>query len=151
MIHDHKNSTVDGVLWDHGANAPIRFVRWYDDSSGEYEAIKVAANGIDMVREEHSTKAVHYQGRAKGRLELIPIGDAKLLGRVPQKVVEQIPTPLPSGAKEDGITDYKRLYFQVWQHRGEANRCVDERWLDFLKNNPFLDSLVLRKGRLVTT
>ncbi len=150
MIHHCKDGAA-GVLLDHGTGLAIRFAVWYDDETGDYEALKVASNGQDYACDERY-KAIRYRGKAKGKLELISLGDARLLGKVnPQKVPEVVATPLPHGAKQQGLEDYKRLYFHVWNQRGDAMKCVDQRWIDFLKNNTFLDHLILRKGRLVTT
>jgi hypothetical protein len=145
----HCNSGAAGVLFDHGANAPIRFAVWFDAETGAYEALKVASNGVDIACDS-DYKAIRYRGRAKGRLELVPFGDARLLGRVPVKTKEEIATPLPQGAKEQGLDDYKRLYFTVWNQRGESLKCIDDRWLAFLKENSFLDHLCLRKSRTIS-
>jgi hypothetical protein len=139
-----------GVLWDHGAGKAIRFAISADLQSGEYEAIKVHANGRDYACDENY-KAIRYKGRAVGRLEIYPLDRAATLGIPPAKEVETIATPLPPGAVQQGIEDYGRLYKEIRQFRGDSRRCAETAWDKYLDANPFLDSLVIRKRTIPTT
>lgn len=122
-----------GILIDRGTGRRIPLARWFDEETGEWEAFAEAPNGA--VRCDEQGRPILRRGRAVGRLELVPLGKAKLL-----------PGPPPTPAAE-GLASYQRLYFEVWQWRGEAQRCVNGRWIDFLKQNEFLDAFVIRRSR----
>lgn len=144
----HSKDGQAGVLLDHGTGKAIRFAVWYDAESGDYEAIHIASNGVDMACDE-DYKLLRYQGKAVGKLELIPLNRASDLGVEPQKVIE--PERLTVQQKEQGIEDYRKLYYGVWGKRGYAPKTVDSKWVDFVSKSSFLDSLIIRKGRLIPT
>lgn len=144
----HCDSGVAGVLFDRGTGRAIRFARWFDAETGEYEAIRVASNGVDMACDD-DYKVLRYRGKAVGRLELVPLSRGALLGVEPEKKVE--PMRLTVQEKEQGVEDYRKLYYGVWGRREEAKRSIDERWVRFVQGSSFLDGLILKKGRMVPT
>jgi hypothetical protein len=146
----HCSSGAAGVLYDHGAHKPIRFAIWYDVATGEYEAWQVASNGKDIACDKRY-RGIKYRGKAKGRLELIPLNAATpVLGPEPEKRLDLLSSRrLSIQQREQGVEDYRRLYGEVWGHRGEAHRCIDERWLAWVQKSSFLDSLIIKKGRSI--
>lgn len=124
-------SGAAGVLIDQGTGQRIPLARWFDDETGEWEAFVPAPNGA--VRLDDDGRPLLRRGRAKGRLVLVPVGKAKVL-------------PAPERpALAEGLAVYQRVYFDVWRFRGEAKRCVGDRWREFLAKNDFLDCFVVRR------
>jgi len=121
--------------------------RKFDTETGEYEYLQPAPNGVDVLCDELDQPIV-VKGKAKGKLELVPLDGAAQFGfRLPQRVKSPI-QPMTVEQKIDGLDTYKRVYTQVWQWRGESRRCVDTRWADYLAQSDFLDCFVLKR-RLV--
>lgn len=138
-----------GILFDYGTGKAVRFAVSCNLETGEYEAIQVAPDGINYACDENY-KAIKYKGRAKGKLEIFPIGDTRLIGVEPVKQASPIVTPLPEQAIEQGLADYQKLYFDVWKWRGDSTRIVQDKWEDFLRDNPFLDHLVIKRRTYTT-
>lgn len=121
-----------GVLVDRGTGKRIPFARWFDDETGEYEALQATADGKDILCEEDGSPIV-VRGRAVGRLELVPVAGAAPIGQRPPKRV-------------DGGTEvYKKLYFDVWALRGESKRCTSVRFEEYIKKAKFLDDFMVKK------
>jgi len=131
-----------GILIDHGTGRRIPFARWFDSQTGQFEAFVMASNGVDIACDENYRPLV-IKGKAVGRLELIPIGNAAQFGfEEPKKVIEQ---PLTVEQKQEGLDQYKKLYLTVWRWRGESGRVALTRWEEFLQQNDFLDHLVIKR------
>lgn len=137
-----------GVLVDHGTGKRIPYARKANLETGEYEAFVLAPNGTDILCDENRQPIVR-KGQAVGRLELVPFGDARLLGTDLQpKVSEFLVQPMGKDEKIAGLETYKRCFVQVFNElRGEARKTVDSRWEDFLKTNDFLDEFVITTKR----
>lgn len=136
-------SQLSGVLVDSGTGRRIPFPVWFDPDTGEYEAIKVAANGVDMACDE-DYRSITYRARAQGQLKLLPFGQAASIGQAPppKQVVDAAFT---AERRMAGLEQYKRVYHEVWRWRGESRRAVDDRWDDFIAQSDFLDHFVLRR------
>lgn len=141
-----SSSGTAGVVIDHGTGQRIPFVRWYDSDTGEYEAIRVASNGVDYACDD-KWKPITYRAKAVGRLELVPWNDAVKVGLIPEpkKVKDERPNI------REGLETYQKLFVEVWQFRGESRRVVDERFDTYLRQNNFLDHLILRRRPVTTT
>jgi hypothetical protein len=125
---------VRGVLIDRGTGRRIPLARWYDPETGEYEAFAEGPGGT--VRLDDKGQPVIVRGRAVGRLELVPQGSAWSPPKPPA------PTVTPPA---EGLVQYQRVYFEVWNRRGEARKCIQGRWREFLQKNDFLDTFVIRR------
>jgi hypothetical protein len=141
-IH-HCKSGAAGVLIDRGTGRRIPFAVWFDPETGDYEHFQPAANGVDMACDE-DWNPIRVRGRAKGKLELVPLGEAAKVGwKEPAKVRETI--KLTNEDREAGLEQYKKVYVHVWQDRGEARRIVDDRWEEYLRKSSFFDDLILKR------
>ncbi len=153
MILDARSKEKPaGVLVDLGTGLRIPFARKVDFERGTYEHLVPAPNGVDVLVDEYGKPLVR-QGRAVGRLELVPLDKAATIGAAPppQKVYSPI-EPLSADQKIDGLEQYKRVYVEVWQWRGESRKCADERFhAEFLRKNSFLDAFVIRRKVVPTT
>lgn len=139
MIDARSPLKPGGVLLDHGTGKRIPFARCFDPETGTYEAFAPAPNGKDILCDDDD-KPIVIKGKSKGRLELIPLGSAAVIGYKPPERVRK--TDIDKSA---GLQIYKQAYFETWQWRGEAKRCVADRWDSFLAQNDFLDMYVLRR------
>ena len=138
------------VLVDRGTNCRIPFAIWYDPATGDYEHFKLASNGVDMAADD-DWNPIRVRGKAIGALVLVPLGDSHQFGyREPVKIKEKALPKLSLEQRHAGLDQYRKVYTQVWQFRGESRRAVDERWEQYLKENVFFDSLMLRR-RLIKT
>ena len=138
MIFDSKDKNLAGVLVDRGTGQRIPFARWFDTDTGDYEAYDTP-DGRDILRDELGVPQTK-RGRAVGKLELLTMQDAvdlRLLVTTP-KIAKTIDNAA-------GLEQYKRVYFDVWQWRGEARRCVNDHWSEYLAQSDFLDDLVIRR------
>lgn len=133
-----------GVLIDTGTGKRIPFAVWADMETGEYEALTPAPNGVDYHCDLETGEPLRYRGRARGRLELVSAEGARDLAPPPRKVTGVI-EPMSPEQKRHGVEQYKRVYFEVWQFRGESKRVVDTRFADYLAKSNFLDAFVLRR------
>jgi len=125
-----------GILVDRGPNRRIPLARWYDPATGEYEAFVEGPGGT--VRRGDDGQPQVVRGRAQGKLELVPLGSAW----------QPAPPPAPKGTPPaEGLAQYQRVYFEVWNRRGEAKKCIRDRWQEFLRQNDFLDAFVIRRSR----
>lgn len=144
MMIDASKTKLAGVLIDTGTGKRIPFARRFDPETGEYEHFVPAPNGVDILVDDRFVPFIR-RGKAVGRLELVPLDDARLLGSdcKPKKVQGTI-LPLSRDEKVAGLETYKRVYVQVWSElRGEARKTVDSKWEDFLRNNDFLDEFLI--------
>lgn len=138
---------VGGVLFDHGTGKRIPFARRFDPLTGEWEGYWPAPNGVDVLGDDCGQPIVR-RGKAKGKLELIPMGKAAALGQAPVKpqVQQRAVRPMTKDEQLDGLETYKKAYQEVWHgFRGEAKRCVQDRWQEFLAKSDMFDSFILAK------
>lgn len=135
-----------GVVYDHGRACRVPFVIWFD-SEGNYEQHIPAPNGVDVICEPGTHRPYVRRGKAVGRLELLPFGKAELLGPnvEPPKRVEQTVQPLTKDEKVAGMQEYQKLFSTVWRWRGESDKAVNQRWLDYLRDSEFLGEFVLKR------
>lgn len=139
----HADSGAAGILVDLGTGRRIPFAVWFDTETGDYEAHEATADGRSMLAAEDCvTPLGTFRGRAVGQLKLVPMENAKLLGATPTPRAKRV-------EKAEGLERYKRVYFEVWQFRGEAKRTATSRWADYLLRDGFLDDLVIRRKHAV--
>jgi len=132
-----------GVLVDSATMKRIPFPRKVDMETGEVEYLVPAANGVDVLIDPYTQQPYIRRYKAIGKLVLEPMAKADRLGVAPPKKVVSEIQPMTPEEKVEGLNQYKRLYFQVWNGiRGEAAKCVNDRFADYLKTNHFLDSFL---------
>lgn len=146
LLDARQPEKPSGILVDHGTGKRIFKPRRVDFSSGEYEAFAAAPNGKDILVGDDDRPVV-VRGKSVGRLELVPIGSAHQFGVEKPKLTKSDVQPLSADQCLEGLEQYKKVYREVWCWRGESNRCVDDRWHQFLKTNDFLDSFMLRRRK----
>ena len=147
ILDSREQKTVPSVVIDTGTGKRIPKVVWFDSLTGEYEYLVLAPNGHDMLMDEYG-KTISRRGRAVGKLELVPIEQAANLGqfKLPPKKVHSPIQPLSKDEKIAGLECYKDVYITVWQDVKRVDReTVNQKWLDYLRKTPFLDSFVLRR------
>lgn len=134
-----------GVLVDLGTMKRIPFPKKWDVERGEVEYMVPAANGVDVLIDPYTQQPYVRKYKAVGKLVLEPLDKADKMGvGAPKKVVSHI-EPMTPEEKVEGLREYQRLYFQVWNgFRGEAAKCVNDRFGDWLSQNSFLDAFVLK-------
>ena len=148
IILDAKRDRCPGVLYDHGTGKRVPFARKINFQTGEVEHLVPAANEVDIAVDPYTRGAYVRKYKAKGKLELIPFGKADKLGVAPPKKVEGRIEPLTKEEKVEGLDRYKKVFFEVWQWRGNSDRVVDPQWQQYVKelqDNDFLDSFVIRR------
>lgn len=134
-----------GVLVDTATNKRIPFPRKVDFDTGEVEYFVPAANGTDILIDPYTQQPYIRKYKAVGKLQLVEMGKADKLGVQPPRKVESPILPMTPEEKIDGMDQYKKLYFEVWQWRGESSRVVHDRWSEFLDKSDFLDSFLLKR------
>lgn len=141
----NKKRLPAGVLVDQGTGKRIPFPRKVDMETGEVEYLVPAANGVDVLIDPYTQQPYVRKYKAVGKLVLVPMDKADKLGvPAPRKVVSEI-QPMTPEEKVEGLRQYKKLYFDVWNGlRGEARKCTNERFGEYLVKNHFLDSWVLK-------
>ena len=147
ILDSRKQKSLSGVVIDTGTGRRIPKVIWFDSTTGDYEYHVPAPNGHDVLIDEYGAVVVR-RGRAIGKLELIPLDQAANIGqfKVPPKQVHQTVQPLSKDEKIAGLECYKDVYISVWQDVKRVDReTVNQKWLDYLRKTPFLDSFVLRR------
>jgi hypothetical protein len=152
ILDSRKQKDTSGVVIDTGTGKRVPKVIWFDVTTGDYECHVPAPNGHDVLMDEFAQPIIR-RGSAVGKLELIPLDQAANLGqfKVPPKKVHQTVQPLSKDEKVAGLELYKDVYITVWQDiRKVDKKTVNEKWLAYLRNTPFLDSLVLRRRSVPT-
>lgn len=135
-----------GVLVDQGTGKRIPFPRVVDTENGYVEYLVPAANGVDVLIDAYTQQPYVRKYKAVGKLVLLPMAQADKLGVPPPKKVESVIEPMRPEEKVEGLRQYKKLYLEVWNgFRGEAVKCVNDRFAEYLKQNSFLDAFVLAK------
>lgn len=132
-----------GILIDKGTGRRIPFARTVDFDKGTYEALQATADGKDYLCDDNNPIVV--RGRAVGELELVPIENASSLGVEPPKKVNGTILPMTADQRIEGLHQYKRIFSLVWNQRGEAMRCVNDRFEEYLRTTTFLDCFVLKR------
>ncbi len=134
-----------GVLIDRGTGKRIPLAFKADMDTGEWEAHVPAPNGTDIQADELH-RPMTCKGRAVGKLELVSMEGAEHFGVKPPQLVDSPVVVITKDMKLAGLDSYKRTYFQVWNNfRGEAQKCVNDRFSDYLKKNQFLDTFCIRR------
>jgi hypothetical protein len=137
IIDASKIPVEKAVIVDTGTGQRIPFVYKADFTTGEYWAWKSANEGRDYACKADCTTPISVHGFAKGRLKAEPLdGEGKML----------LPSPEPKKVVDvkAQVHVFKEICKKVWHDYGkESKRCIDQRWLDLVKSDPFLDSLLL--------
>lgn len=142
-----------GIVVDTGTGKRIPFVRKFDTDTGEYEAFCPTADGKDILLDEH-WKPILLKGKAIGKLVMVPMDQASLLGAEPPQKKQSPIQPLSPEQKLDGLEQYKKVFFEVWSYKGQSKRCTNDRWdnyLSTLRDNSFLDAFVIRRRTMPVT
>lgn len=104
-----KPGAQRGTVYDDGLGRRIPFVRWANLDTGEYVALEEEHDG--------SASGRQYRGRAVGRLRFVPQGNAFVIKR-----------PLTENEKLMGLEQYRKLFFDVYKFRENANKHIAQDW-----------------------
>lgn len=145
MVPVNTQGKPAGVLYDHGTGQRIPMARAFNSETGEWEALTPAPNGVDYVCDAETGAPIIRRGRSKGRLELVPIGQAATIGVPPPKPQPVTPPkPLSVEERRDGLECYRKVHREVWQGRGDSKRVVDSKFQAYLMQHDFLDAYIFR-------
>lgn len=147
MWVDHRDfAGQEGYVVDTGTNKRIPFCTRFNNDTLEYEAHLATPDGKNYQVDE-DYRLITITGKAKGRMRFVPFGEAEALGETETPQADRIKQTIPTISPEQklaGLEQYKQVYTEVWQWRGESRRTVDDRWGQFLADNDFLDALCLK-------